>query len=81
MIPAAQVDCYQAVITSEVCAYYQRMKAPNISMDLILALRYPVGRPHAELLEWYCNCETLPTSFEYNAFNPSTVPPDHRVIH
>lgn len=27
----------------------------DLSINLVRALRYPMGRPHAELLEWYCH--------------------------
>lgn len=54
------------------CVYqlwvYER--AQDLSLALVRALRYPVGRPHAELLEWYCHNSSIQPAQEYPYLTP-----------
>jgi hypothetical protein len=54
------------------CVYqlWKYERSQDLSIDLMRALRYPAGRPHAELLEWYCHVDSIYPSMEYISLTP-----------
>jgi hypothetical protein len=54
------------------CVYqlWQYERAHGMSIELVRALRYPMERPHAELLEWYCHVDSIACSMEFISLTP-----------
>ena len=48
------------------CVYqlWKYQRSHDLSLELARALRYPEGRLHAELLEWYCDIDSVQPSIE-----------------